>query len=161
MGRVLSQKGAVGRLVFLAILYVVVSIIGLFLFRGIPVLNVALGFPVGAVVAYRAARADERVGQELWGPSMRTVIAWALGTAGITVLICWFELVGSLLLAKIFGPGLPLVQLLPFTHHPGVPYFFRAQLFAVIVSPGLQILTTVFGGVMTLILTSPKSHRSP
>ena len=46
------------RILVLVIGYLAVTIAGLFLFRGIPVLNVGLGFPLGAMVALRRMTRD-------------------------------------------------------------------------------------------------------
>lgn len=160
---------------FLAFFYVAITIAGLFPFRGIPVLNVALGFPLGAAVAYRAgsrvARDRARTvhnslpvapGTCADAPGytiLRDVLFWALATAGITMFVCWVELVGSLMAIKIFGRGTPISAWLPLLPSSILPNQFRAQLFAVIISPGLQILTTAFGGVLTLLLRQSRSSR--
>ena len=149
-------------MLFFVIFYLAITVVGVVLFRGIPILNVALGFIVGAFVAHRQLthRAD-RVPDSHNGPAaaapahspLRTVFAWALGTAGLTMVVCWFELGASLLTIKVFGTESPLAYRLPLLPSDGLPNLFRAQLFAVIISPGLQILTTVFGGVLTVLLT--------
>ncbi|MCK4303126.1 MAG: hypothetical protein KAY24_02710 [Candidatus Eisenbacteria sp.] len=164
-------------MVFLAALYLVVTAVGFFLFRGIPILNVALGFPIGAVVAYRYSshQVDLQSTGEMGSPgacdppgsqadrdrisrgppncaSLRRVVFWGLVTAGVTMLACWAELAGSLLVLKVFGLGIAPARWFPLLSPPGPSSLFRAHLFAIMISPGLQILTTVFGGVVVLLL---------
>lgn len=159
----------------LLLLYVAITLIGLFPFHGIPVLNVALGFPLGAAIANRELRrrvrstppgtlADDPQTAPAPGPAaagdpdanprrvMRSVLHWSFATAGITLLVCWIQLVVTILLLRVVGLGSPLVDWLPLLPSPLNPNLFRAQLFAVILSPGLLVLTTVFGGVLTLLL---------
>ena len=139
----LAAKRSTRILLLLALLYLLITIAGLFPFRGIPILNVALGFPIGAAVAYRS---------ESQPALLRTLVTWALVTAGITMLVCWVELVFSLLTIKFLGPFVASTRWTPLVPSTESPNLFRAQLFAVIISPGLQVLTTVFGGVITLLI---------
>jgi hypothetical protein len=157
-------------LLLLALLYLLITIVGLFPFRGIPILNVALGFPIGAAVAYRFERRLARApgepkptaaspGHHAGGPPdapryalLRTLLTWALITAGMTMFVCWAELLYSLLTIKFFGPFVASSRWTPLLPTAESPNLYRAQLFAVIISPGLQILTTVFGGVVAVLI---------
>ena len=142
----------------LLLLYVAVTLIGLFPFNGIPVFNIALGFPVGAAIASRGLKRPAEADNAADGPDplarpvMRGVLYWSFATAGITLLICWVQLVITILVLRIVGLGSPLTDWLPLLPSPLNPNLFRAQLFAVILSPGLLVLTTVFGGVLVLLL---------
>jgi hypothetical protein len=141
----------------IALLYVALTFVGLYPFRGIPILNVALGFPIGALVAWRTVHppgAADAAGPG-WRGTLRRVLSWALATAGITMLVCWLELAGSLIALHLFGGDGP-ARWLPLGPGRSSPHLFRAQLFAVMISPGLQLLTTVFGGVITLVLRGPE-----
>ncbi len=134
---------------YLVLLYIAATIAGIFFFHGIPILNVALGFLIGALVAYRLGDETPPIA------SLRKVMTWGLVSAGITILVCWLELLGALVVIRLLGPGVALVDWFPLLPEPASenPDLFRAQLFATIVSPALQILTTVFGGVVFLLFT--------
>lgn len=134
---------------FLALVYLAATVIGLYPFRGIPVVNIALGFPIGAALAQRALQGNPvlRTEREI----LRDVLSWGMVTAGLTLFVCWIDLVGALLLAHKFGPGLGLERIFPLLPTPADVGLFRAQLFAVIVAPALQVLTTVFGGVLVIV----------
>ncbi len=160
----------------LLLLYVAITLIGLFPFQGIPILNVALGFPIGAAIAHRElgrrmppappsgnSAVDPRGvlagGAPLVSepgacprPVMRSVLYWSFATAGITLFVCWVQLLMTILLLRVAGLASPMVAWLPLLPSPIHPNLFRAQLFAVILSPALMVLTTVFGGVVTLLL---------
>ncbi len=145
----------------LLLLYVAVTILGLFPFHGIPILNIALGFPIGAAIAHRGLGDEGGGGHKDAGADrgravMRRVFYGSLATAGVTLLICWIQLVVSILVLRVLGLGSPLASLLPLLPSPIHPNLFRAQLFAVILAPALLVLTTVFGGVLTLIVHGPR-----
>jgi len=143
----------------LLLLYAAITIIGLFPFHGIPVLNVALGFPVGAAVADRRFKRAPSTAGTLPDVSarsvMRSVLYWAFATAGVTLLVCWTQLVLTIVLLRAIGLGSPLSDWLPLLPSPFHPNLFRAQLFAVILSPALLVLTTVFGGVLAVLMRPP------
>lgn len=145
----------------LLLLYVAITILGLFPFHGIPILNIALGFPVGAVIAERRIKSPVSAATSLPDTSFRTVMRavlyWSLATAGVTLLVCWSQLVLTILLLRVVGLGSPLTDWLPLLPSPLQPNLFRAQLFAVILSPALLVLTTVFGGVLTLLIHPPEA----
>lgn len=136
-------------MIFLALFYLLVTILGLYPFRGIPIVNIALGFPIGAIIAQRTftgnpvALSDREI--------LRAVFSWAMITAGITLLVCWIDLIGALILVRQLGPGLGIERWFPLLPSPASVGLFRAQLFAVIVSPALQVLTTVFGGALAIM----------
>jgi hypothetical protein len=89
---------------------------------------------------------------------MRDVLYWSFATAGVTLLVCWTQLVLTIVFLRVVGLGSPLSDLLPLLPSPLHPNLFRAQLFAVILSPALLVLTTVFGGVLALLMrTTPES----
>ncbi len=138
----------------LLLLYVAITLVGLFPFHGIPVLNVALGFPIGAAIANRGMRRRARpastatltgdppddpvlaragdppddpvlagagnppddpvlagAGDPPGGPGtdprhvMRSVLYGSFATAGVTLLVCWIQLVLTILLLRIVGLG--------------------------------------------------------
>ncbi|MCK4414166.1 MAG: hypothetical protein KAY32_11525 [Candidatus Eisenbacteria sp.] len=123
--------------------YAVLTLAGLFLFRGIPVLNVALGFLVGAAVARRAGAALPALHAALW---------WAFTTAAITMAASWIELAGLLLVTHYWGPYSTAAGWVPLLPPPDSPNVSRIILFSVIVAPALQVLTTGFGGLVAVVI---------
>ena len=168
---------------FAIILYGALTVAGLFPFHGIPILNIALGFPLGAWAAYYAQRAHRQTAGS--GPEqaanagdarlaeravLRTVLAWSLATSGLTMILCWFQLAFFLLTIRFIGPAPEILRWIPLVHpSQGLGLFpsqsfANVQLFAILLAPGIQVLTTVFGGVVGLLLlgrTQTPPHTSP
>ncbi|MBM3318004.1 MAG: hypothetical protein FJY75_09150 [Candidatus Eisenbacteria bacterium] len=128
--------------------YPALTIAGLFAFRGIPVLNIALGFPLGAVVALRRAEAGRNPG------ALRDVLWWASFTAAITMLLCWLELAMALAVLKAAGGPAIGWRWIPLLPPPASSELVRLQFFAVVIAPLIQVLTTSFGGMLALVLRS-------
>lgn len=143
----------------LTILYILLSLGGLYLFRGIPLLNVALGFPLGAAIAHRllgrATASDGRLVVVL-----QSVIWWALASAGITLLLCWLELAASLLALHLWRTGVTAVRWVPLLPPPGDPIIARVQYLAVVTAPALQVLTTAFGGLIVIAFGEHRARTS-
>lgn len=140
----------------LSILYAGVTIAGLYLFRGIPVVNIALGFPIGAFIAWRGETRRLRLTcspSTIGTASLRSVLGWGLGLAAVTVAACWIEVAAALLSTRLPGMLGAIASHLPFPAY-GSPTSSRATIFAIAAAPALQVMTTVFGGVLVLA-----SHR--
>jgi hypothetical protein len=140
----------------LVIGYLAVTVAGLFLFRGIPVLNVALGFPLGAAVAQRRVARDADASMTL-----RAVLAGSITMAALTMLVCWLEIVASLSVLRAAGPDAMALRWVPLFPPPAAAQLVRLQFFAVITAPSLQVLTTCFGGVVAILMrhdTSGSPH---
>jgi hypothetical protein len=135
------------RVLALVIGYLVVTVAGLYLFRGIPVLNVALGFPLGAAVARRRVARDEGT-----RATLRAVLADSITMAALTMLVCWVEIVASLSILRAAGPDTIALRWVPLFPPPAAAQLVRLQFFAVITAPSLQVLTTCFGGVMAILM---------
>jgi hypothetical protein len=134
----------------LIVAYIVLTVAGLFVFRGIPILNVALGFPLGAAAARRA-------GGTL--PALQATLAWAMTGAAITMAACWLELAGLLFVAQHWGPFSAAALWVPLQPPPDATSISRVVLYAVIIAPALQVLTTAFGGLITVLLTQQAVKR--
>jgi hypothetical protein len=135
-----------------SILYAALTIVGLYLFRGIPVVNIALGFPIGAWIAWRAdARRLRLVDQPgtIGAETLRTLLGWGLGLAAVTVAACWIEVAAALFAARLPGILGAIASNLPFPVY-GSQTSSRATVFAIAAAPAVQVLTTVFGGVLVL-----------
>lgn len=141
------KSSARTRVIALVIGYLAVTVAGLYIFHGVPVLNVALGFPLGAVVARRrAARdADPRA-------TLRAVLAGSITMAALTMLVCWLEILASLSVLRAAGPDAIALRWVPLFPPPAAVQLLRLQFFAVITAPSLQVLTTCFGGVMAILM---------
>lgn len=137
--------------IFLCILYLAVTLVGLFLFRGIPVLNVALGFPIGAAIGARSSPRSP-AGTDRLSHSLQAILWWALGTAAITMILCWLELGASMFILRWGGLNSAVTDWIPLLPPPPTSGLVRAQFFAVVVAPLIQVLTTAFGGMIVLLL---------
>ena len=155
---------------FAIILYGVLTIAGLFPFYGIPILNIALGFPLGAAAAHFCRkRADRSMGSPLPEGErelLSSVFTWALATSGLTMVICWFQLAAFLITIRILGPAPEILRWIPLVH-PTQTFglfpshsFANIQLFAILLAPGIQVLTTVFGGVVGILLLGKRESGS-
>ncbi len=153
---------------FAIILYGTLTVAGLFPFYGIPVINVALGFPLGAVVAHYYRRRPP--GSPAWVSAerqvLRGVLTWALATSGLTMVLCWFQLAAFLMTIHFIGPAPEILRWIPLVHPTqGVGLFpsqsfASVQLFAILLAPGIQVLTTVFGAVVGILLDR-RPHQPP
>jgi hypothetical protein len=178
------------RLPLCALGYLVLTLIGLFVFRGIPLLNVALGFPIGAAVALRRLKQPQRpddmpqappatpappdaalstaaaagstpapspLGDEAAAPrsplriALREAMAWAILTAAFSMTLCWTELAASVIVTRYGGPYAVHTWWVPLFPPPASAELVRAQLFAVVTAPLLQVMTTAFGGVLAVL----------
>ena len=134
----------------LILAYLALTLAGLFLFRGIPILNVSLGFLIGAAAARRAAGAL---------PALQATLAWALTGAAITMAACWLELLGLLVVTHYWGPYSGAARWVPLLPPPDSASTSRIILFSVITAPALQVLTTGFGGLVAVILDHSAAKR--
>jgi hypothetical protein len=175
------------RLPLYALSYLVLTLIGLFIFRGIPLLNVALGFPIGAAVALRrfkqppqpdatppAAPAPSNAvsatgATDMLAPApfpdgdeaaarrsplriaLREATAWAILSAAFSMSLCWVELAASVIVTRYGGPYAVHTWWIPLFPPPASAELVRAQLFAVVTAPLLQVMTTTFGGVIAVL----------
>lgn len=149
---------------FVILIYVALTIAGLYPFYGIPVLNIALGFPLGAVIVYHARHTSRKQAgpDDPGGTADRSVLgsvmSWALATSGMTMVICWLQLAVFLVAIRLIGPLPAILRWIPLVHpsegHGLFPSNALAslQLFATLLAPGIQVLTTVFGGVVALLI---------
>lgn len=144
------------RVLTLVIGYLAVTVAGLFLFRGIPVLNVALGFPIGAAIARRRAGHDPALRETL-----RAVLAGAITTAALTMLVCWLEIAASLAVLRAAGPAAIDSRWVPLFPPPAGAELVRMQFFAVITAPSLQVLTTSFGGLIAILMRRDAPDKTP
>jgi len=140
----------------LGIAYVGLTIAGLYLFRGVPILNVALGFPIGAWIAAHRPAHSETDGTAPAGsirPSaLRALLGWAVSLAAVTIAASWIELLVSVISVRFPGYLGLISRWLPLSTYDS-PNVFRALIFAIAAAPALQVLTTAFGGILVLALS--------
>ena len=155
--RDVSQGEGTGKNFVFGLLYLFFTVVCLFPFHGIPIANIAFGFPLGALIVWRFERLHYHTlfsdstapgGYHLW---LRDLVSWSLISSGITMLICWAQLVGALMVVRYADPGAAAIDLIPLISADTL-HSFRSRLFVMLISPGLQILTTAFGGVITMLL---------
>ena len=168
------------------ILYAAVTLGGLYLFRGIPILNVALGFPLGAWVVSRVLSLEQRAATNggahpaatdaettgtreapaggkpsrsvPWMDALHQALWYALITAALTVIFCWIELGATLLIVRLRAESGFFAHLSPLMPPPAGGPISRTLFFAVVTSPALQVLTTAFGGLIAVLLAGePRS----
>jgi len=156
----------------IALFYIAFTVIGLRPFKGIPIANIALGFLLGALIIRRfeaknrllisqAGEAPNHQAADLvrlyYQNLLRDLVSWAIMAAGVTMVICWTQLIGAILIPRSLQLG-PVVADWIFLISPSDSLLeFRTRLFAMLISPGLQILTTVFGGVVAVLFTHKKA----
>jgi hypothetical protein len=140
----------------LGIAYVGLTIAGLYLFRGVPILNVALGFPIGAWIA---AHHQSHPEAETTAPTgsirpraLRVLLGWSVSLAAVTIAASWIELLVSVISVRFPVYLGTISRWLPLSTYEA-PNAFRALIFAIAAAPALQVLTTVFGGILLLALT--------
>ncbi len=161
--------------VLVTILYLALTVAGLFIFKGIPILNVALGFPVGAIVAWHAlhprpvpcipgciaeaphAPADPSAAP----PFLRELLLWSLATSAATLVACGLEVGAALMVSAVYGGGGSLLHWLPILSPLEASGPARVLLLAALIAPALQVLTTVFGGVLVLALARDARDQNP
>jgi hypothetical protein len=139
----------------MGIAYVGLTIAGLYLFRGVPILNIALGFPIGAWIA---AHHESWAGAETAAPAgsirprvLRILLSWSVSLAAVTIAASWIELLVSVVSVRFPGYLGTISRWLPLSTYES-PNVFRALIFAIAAAPALQVLTTVFGGILVLAL---------
>ncbi len=150
---------------FVILIYVALTVAGLYPFYGIPVLNIALGFPLGAVIVYHARHTSRKPdgpadpGRAADRSVLGSVMSWGLATSGMTMVICWLQLAVFLVVIRVIGPLPEILRWIPLVHPSDGHGLFPSntlaslQLFAALLAPGIQVLTTVFGGVVAILIS--------
>jgi hypothetical protein len=140
----------------LGIAYVGLTIAGLYLFRGVPILNIALGFPIGAWIASRYPMRPETESPTVSGSirprALRELLGWSVSLAAVTIAASWIELLVSVVSVRSPGYLGAISRWLPLSSYES-PNALRALIFAIAAAPALQVLTTVFGGILVLALS--------
>lgn len=162
-----SEKEETTKIAVFGLLYLFFTVACLFPFHGIPIANIAFGFPLGALIVRRfenlhyqavfSGDANESMAQskaaisQYYHQWLRDLVSWSLISSGVTMLICWAQLVGALMVVRYAEPGATVIDWIPLISADTL-HSFRSRLFVMLISPGLQILTTAFGGIITLLL---------
>jgi hypothetical protein len=141
--------------VFRVAIYIAVDILAVGIGMGVPVLAILLGFPVGwllpTVLRLRGVLAPDHLKAIL-----RAAILTSLVTFGITALI-WVPTLQRLAdpAGDIANFGIPMILFTP------LPSFIGWIVLMVVISPFLQVLTTVFGCVARCALLPPRAEELP
>lgn len=140
----------------LGIAYVGLTIAGLYLFRGVPILNIALGFPIGAWITARHQMYPGTESATLPGSirprALRELLGWSVSLAAVTIAASWVELLVSVAAVRSPDSLGTISRWLPLSSYES-PNALRALIFAIAAAPALQVLTTVFGGILVLALS--------
>jgi hypothetical protein len=133
-----------------ALLYAAIDGVCIGMGMGVPIFNIALGFPLGVYLAARVAS-----GQECSPAILRAVLRLATGAALITMvflIIIWAPWTRIL-----FDPHSDLTQTgIPMLLYDPRASFVGWQVLMMAVSPFLQLLTTVLAAVVVLATPSKR-----
>lgn len=116
---------------------------------GVPIFNILFGFGVGWIYVILYIPSQNHTALNL-----RTILCVSVLTAGFTLLVMgviWLPTLRMLAETEtdLANFGIPMILYQP------LPSFIGWIVLMVVISPFLQMLTTVFGGVMALVF-SPK-----
>jgi|WetSurMetagenome_2_1015567.scaffolds.fasta_scaffold102176_3 hypothetical protein len=134
------------------ILYIIIDVVCTGMGMGVPVFNIALGFPAGWFII-RKFSADLKGMNYI----LQKLLAGAFLTSCVTLvgmILIWGWSIGILFGsdAEIVNFGLPMIMYTP-----------RASLIGwlilmIVISPFLQLLTTLFAGNLTLVIINKKNQ---
>jgi hypothetical protein len=148
MGRLFSLKPgwALG-------IYVVVDIICVGMGMGVPIFCILLGFLVGWVIARMVTARDEAM-REILGRILRYAVVSSAFTGGLMVVI-WGRCIPMLFdpASDLANFGIPLILYAPKAS------FIGWLVLMMVISPFLQLLTTLFASYVTLLKWLPKGVR--
>lgn len=130
-------------------IYVVLDVIAVGLGMGVPIFAILLGFVVGWLLPPWLAGSTGSMRQRL-----SRILRWALASVAWTFLqmaVIWLRTVPML-----FDPSVDIAQFgEPMILYEPVPSFIGWIVLMVLVSPFLQLLTTVFAATLRLAISMP------
>ncbi len=126
-------------------IFVVVDLVCVGMGMGVPILCILLGFFVGWYIAQRATIAAANVKDVLW-----KVLAYALLTSTFTFVV--MSVIWGRTIVMLFDPSADFQNF----GHPFILYdpkisFVGWLVLMILISPFLQLLTTIFGSYLTLL----------
>jgi len=126
-------------------IFVVVDLVCVGMGMGVPILCILLGFFVGWYIAQRATIATANVKDVLW-----KVLAYALLTSTFTFVV--MSVIWGRTIVMLFDPSADFQNF----GHPFILYdpkisFVGWLVLMILISPFLQLLTTIFGSYLTLL----------
>jgi hypothetical protein len=135
------------------ILYIIIDIISMGMGMGVPFFCILLGFPLGWYITQRVSVTTEQLYHKYFKIFKLSLFA-AIFTI-IVMIIVW----GSAILINIHSSS----DIQNFGH-PNILYdtktsFIGWLILMIIISPFLQLLTTIFGAFITLIIDEKKYNR--
>jgi O-antigen/teichoic acid export membrane protein len=136
-----------------AILYILIDIICMGMGMGVPFFCILLGFPLGWYITKRVSVSTEQHYQKYYKIFKVSLLA-AIFTF-ILMLVVW-----GWTIPKIFDPSFDFQNFgLPnFLYEPKIS-FIGWHILMIIISPFLQLLTTIFTAFITLIRNEKKSQQ--
>jgi hypothetical protein len=136
------------------VIFVIVDTLCIGLGMGVPILCILFGFLVGWYIAQRATVAIANVGDVL-----RKVLVQAIITSAFTFVV--MSAIWGRTIVMLFDPSFDFENF----GHPFILYdpkisFIGWLVLMIFISPFLQLLTTVFGSYLTLLLWLKSDSRS-
>jgi len=135
------------------ILYIVIDIICMGMCMGVPIFCILLGFPLGWYITQRVSVSTEELYQKYYKIFRLSLFA-AIFTI-IIMLIVW----GSAILINIHSSSDIQDFGHPYILYDPITSFIGWLILMIIISPFLQLLTTIFGAYMTLISNEKKLQQ--
>ena len=139
--------------VFRIAVFVAIDVVAVGMGMGVPIFTILLGFPVGWFLS-----AFLRIGSPYTSGDLRAVLRAAALTSSVTLLITALIWLPTLRMlggppAEIANFGIPMILYQP------LPSFIAWIVLMVIISPILQMLTTLFGCILRCALRPPRQAK--
>ena len=127
-------------------IFVIIDLVCVGMGMGVPILCILFGFFVGWYIAKRATMAKANIKDTLWKTLVQAVI-----TSGFTFIV--MSVIWGSTIPMLFDPSADFQNF----GHPFILYdpkisFIGWLVLMILISPFLQLLTTIFGSYLTLLL---------
>lgn len=138
---------------FIVILYIVIDILCMGAGMGVPIFCILLGFPLGYYITQRVSVSTEQLHQKYYQIYKHSLLA-----SIFTFILMLFVWVTAILInvetsSDIQNFGHPYILFNP------IASFIGWLILMIIISPFLQLLTTIFAAFITLIKNEKKLQR--
>ncbi len=129
-----------------SVIFVVLDLICVGMGMGVPIFCILFGFPLGWYIAMRVAVTSEGTRDIL-----RRILIYAVGTAGFTFLV--MAVLWGPAASMLFDPSADLANFgIPMILYDPTASFIGWLILMIAISPFLQLLATVFGAHLTLLV---------
>ena len=135
------------------ILYLLIDIICMGMGMGVPIFCILFGFPLGWYITQRVSVSTEQLYQKYYKIFRLSLLATIL--TFVLMLVVW-----GWTIPKFFDPSFDFQNFgLPNILYDPKISFIGWQILMIIISPFLQLLTTVFVAFLTLFRNEEKMHH--